>query len=292
MNGLVNTLERLTNALGPPQALQKLRDGNDVMASVGRWRHAGARLDLSDIDTFHLVFNVSGGQTVELDYPDRAVLNVIRAGSVAVVAPGAPTGVAVTGQADTVQVVVTRALIEAVTGRPASLAPSPLSVHRPLLQAAAARALVALTRDGPESRAELGATVRAIAALLAQPAVHPSKPFRGGLSAAARRRVNTLIDDRLRADRYSPLSLGELAEAAGLSVHHFVKAFRRTEGETPYAHVIARRMDLALTLLLRRGARVDEVADAAGFYSPSHFVSTFRRHMGVTPGAVRDAAEQ
>ena len=282
-------LEKLTSALGSPQAFREVRLDTEFLAAVGRWRHAGARVDFGGVDTVQVVFNVSGGQTVDLDYGDRSARSVIRAGTVAVVPPGTYAGVAVTGRADVVQVVLSRGLIEAVSGRPASLAPPP-DVYGPRLQAAAAQALVALTRTEPESHPGVDAAVRTMAFLLSLPAAPPSRPFRGGLSASARRRVNAVMDDRLRADGCSPLALGELAEAAGLSVHHFVKAFRSTEGETPYARVLVRRIDLALSLLLRADARVDEVADATGFSSPSHFVSTFRRHTGVTPGAVRDAA--
>ena len=98
------------------------------------------------------------------------------------------------------------------------------------------------------------------------------------------------MDQRLRADGCGPLALGELAQAAGLSVHHFVKAFHQTEARTPYAGVLARRVDLALALLLRPQARVDWIAGQTGFSSPALFVSAFRRCLGVTPGAQRDAA--
>ncbi len=82
--------------------------------------------------------------------------------------------------------------------------------------------------------------------------------------------------------------LSDLA-AVGLSVHHFIKAFQQCEGETPYARVIACRIDKALTLLLRADSQVNQVAKQTGFSSPYHFVSVFRARVGVTPGAFRDA---
>lgn len=188
------------------------------------------------------------------------------------------------------QIVVRSELIEAITGRPAALMQPQPAVWQPRLQAVAAQALVALARDWDARSAELNVIVRRAAGLLAQPLVMPPAAARGGLSPAARRRVHALIDGRLAADSCVPPSVGELAGAAGLSVNHFVTAFRESEGETPYARVNARRIDKALTLLLRAGARVDEVAYRTGFSSASHFVSAFRRHVGVTPGAVRDAA--
>ena len=93
----------------------------------------------------------------------------------------------------------------------------------------------------------------------------------GGISPAARRRVHALVDERLQADGCSPLAVDELARAAGLSVHHFIKAFRQTEGGTPHAKVIARRLDHALSLLLQANARVDWIALQTGFSSPRAF---------------------
>ena len=50
-------------------------------------------------------------------------------------------------------------------------------------------------------------------------------------------------------------------------------------------------MDLALDSLLQPAARVDWIAGQTGFSSPAHFVSAFRRRLGVTPpGALRNAA--
>ena len=326
-------LNKLISTLGPPQNLREIGSGRHLLAAIGRWRHQGACVDLSGSDTIQLVFNVSGGQVVELRWRDRFVRSEVRAGSIGIVSPGNPVSVAISGEADTVQIVVTSELIEKVTGRPAPLKLPQVAICQARLQAIAAQALVALTHYRKESCDELASCpndfsteivhrpwrghsclpcrdssrhsssrfrnhwdtqlnviVRRFAGLFAQPALAPSGFTLGGLSPAARRRVHALIDDRLQANSCSPPALGELADAARLSIHHFVKAFRQTEGQTPYAHVNARRIDNALMLLLQANARVDQVGDMTGFSSPSHFISAFRRHMGVTPGALRDAA--
>ena len=279
----MDTLDRMKRALGPPQALRKIGSGRHLLAAVGRWRHSGGSVDLRGAETFQLVFNVSGGQLIELQWRERTLRNLVRAGSIGIVCPDNPRSVTVTGQADILQVFLTSELIETVTGSAVPLTQS-LLAREPQLQAAAAQALVTLARDRPESAAELDMIVRTVACRLAQPVVVPATTLRGGLSPGARRRVYELCNSRLVP------TLGELAAAAGLSVHHFIRAFRRTEGETPYARVIAHRLDHALALLLRADARVDEIGELTGFSSPSHFVSAFRTRMGVTPGAFRDAA--
>jgi AraC family transcriptional regulator len=281
-------LDKLAAALGPPQFLCEIRSGcRRPVAAVGRWRHRGAFVDLGGIDTMQVIFNLSGGQVVDLRWRDRAVRNAIRAGTVAIVCPGHLESVTVSGEADTVQIVITGELIEAVTGEPAPAAPPQLGSDELLLQAAAVQALVAIAHDRREN--ELDRIVRGIAGLVGRRST-ASRRARGGLAPAAKQRVRALIDERLEGDPCSPPTLGELADAAKLSVHYFIRAYRETEGQTPYARMARRRIDASLALLLRDDARVDEVAETMGFSSPSHFVSTFRRHMGVTPGALRDAA--
>jgi AraC family transcriptional regulator len=102
------------------------------------------------------------------------------------------------------------------------------------------------------------------------------------------RRVEELISDRLGTAETTP-SIVELATSAGLSVHHFIRAFKRSTGNTPHQHVMARRIECSMNLLRRPEGSVAEVAHRLGYASPSHFVASFRRRMGVTPGTYRAA---
>jgi AraC family transcriptional regulator len=99
-----------------------------------------------------------------------------------------------------------------------------------------------------------------------QPAGPPV--IRGGLSPAALRRVDLCLDRYLGHEPYRMPSVAELAAAAGISQYHFIRAFRATEGQTPHAWIMARRVDFALRMILEQRARIDEVADQAGFNSP------------------------
>jgi AraC family transcriptional regulator len=103
------------------------------------------------------------------------------------------------------------------------------------------------------------------------------------------RRVEELISDRLGTAETPALSIVELATSAGLSVHHFIRAFKRSTGNTPHQYVMARRIECAMDLLGGPEGSVAEVAHSVGYASPSHFVASFRRRMGVTPGTYRAA---
>ena len=287
----MTTVERLTSALGRPQAFWELTDGGSFLGAVGRWCHEGARVDLSGTDTMQVVFNVSGGQRVEVRSRAGSVCRTVRAGSVGIVPPESSTRVAVVGRADTVQIILSRELLtSSAAGRPSLASPHP-ATRQARLQAAAIRALMELAHGQPGDQDALEGIVRQVARWLSASAATPPRGLaKGGLSPTARRRAHALVDERLQTDGCSPLAVDELARAAGLSVHHFIKAFRQTEGGTPHANVIARRLDLAVGLLLQANARVDWIAMQTGFASPAYFVSTFRQHIGTTPGALHDAA--
>ena len=283
-------LGRLRSAMGEPLALRALGRPGRVSAAIARWRHGGVCVDRGEADALQLVFNITGGQRVELCWPDRCLRDTAAAGSVAVMPAEGPDRVNVSG-ADAVHILLRREWVTAVTHRPAASV-LPVRAARPLrLQALGAQALVALSQSGGGSSDDVlrGIAWRA-ADLLGRPTFQSWATARGGLSPTACRQVRALVDARLNADWCAPPSVQEMAAVAGLSVGHFSKAFRESEGQTPYAFVNARRIGRAVSMLLRVDARVDDVSDRIGFCSPAHFVSFFRQHLGVTPGALRDAA--
>lgn len=278
-------LDALESSIGAPCSVRRLRRGMSDWASVARWRHNGGSFDLSAVNTDQLIFNVSGGQLVELRSGSRRIQSRIRAGSIAVTSPGQPESVSVIGSADILQISIRRE-----PGRGGAPSPPTPGMHDdPRLRAFAAQALVALARSRGGESAELSAIVTAIARWIARPALTAPAHLRGGLSPAARQRVQMLIYSRLEAAPWASPSLQELADAARLSMYHFARAFRETQGQTPHAYVLARRIDHAVGLLLRSYGQVDQIGEMSGFSSPAHFVSAFRAHVGVTPGALRDA---
>jgi AraC family transcriptional regulator len=113
----------------------------------------------------------------------------------------------------------------------------------------------------------------------------------GGLGRAAHRRVNDVILASLDDATTQPPTPDKLADAACLSVNHFIRAFRQQMGVTPHRYVVLRRLERGIALLKKPGMSVAEVADGMGFATPAHFVATFRRTMGVTPGALRAALQ-
>lgn len=258
-------------------------------ALVARWQHRDAEVDVAPSDTVRIVMSLQDGQRVH----DRAAglaPTHIRAGSVTAFPAEARTRLMVEGRADVVQVFLPDAFIDRAAER--SFARRALfNTHDGELQAAVMQLVVGAVRSDPDDALLLEASCHRIALrLLAhsdQAASRSLVAARGGLAPSILRRVDDLIDAALDTPGARPPTLAALAEAAGLSVSHFIRAFRRQVGVTPHRHVLQRRIERAITLLKRPAQSVGDVADETGFASSAHFVATFRRMVGVTPGSVR-----
>jgi AraC-like DNA-binding protein len=81
--------------------------------------------------------------------------------------------------------------------------------------------------------------------------------------------------------------VSDLAEIAGLSPFHFIRAFRAAVGQTPHQYLRARRIARARDLLATTGMPITEICDAVGFQSLGSFSALFRRVTGETPAAYR-----
>lgn len=82
------------------------------------------------------------------------------------------------------------------------------------------------------------------------------------------------------------ISLKKVAEVAGLSPYHFLRAFRATVGVSPHEYVIRCRLRHAQRLIISsaRSRLLADIAVEAGFYDEAHLASHFRRVFGQPPG--------
>jgi AraC-like DNA-binding protein len=92
---------------------------------------------------------------------------------------------------------------------------------------------------------------------------------------------------RLHFAESQPLS--ELCEAAGASIFHACRVFRRATGTTLHGYRRELRLRHALAMLIDGDEPLAEIAAAAGFASQSHLTNLFRARFKKTPGAVRTA---
>jgi len=162
-----------------------------------------------------------------------------------------------------------------------------IALRGPIVDELAARDTreIALTA---EAHAELVAAVSAcrrgqgdaLAVAEAAAALAPAPPHRDrALAAALARQLQLAFADST--------SLDELTAAAGASLFHACRVFRRETGHTLHGYRRELRLRHALAMLIDGDAPLAAVAAQAGFASQSHLTNLFRARFGCTPGRVR-----
>ena len=117
---------------------------------------------------------------------------------------------------------------------------------------------------------------------------HPS----WGRARAAAQRLTDLarlrrVRDRIDREYARPLNVEALARGANMSARHLSHQFRLAYGTSPYAYLMARRVERATALLRLGGPSVTEVRRAVGGSSPGVFDTRFTELVGMSPGAYR-----
>lgn len=111
----------------------------------------------------------------------------------------------------------------------------------------------------------------------------PAQIATGQLAPWQLRLAQDLMASRLDGE----IRLSEVADACGLSVKHFARAFQRSAGGPPHRWLMQRRIERAQSLLLSTSNTLAAIALECGFTDQSHFTTVFRRMVGVPPGAWR-----
>jgi AraC-like DNA-binding protein len=84
------------------------------------------------------------------------------------------------------------------------------------------------------------------------------------------------------------VGLTDIASAATLPPYRLLRAFQRATGMTPHGYQRQARLREAMKLI-RRGLSLSEAATETGFADQAHLTRTFRKFMGITPGAYQAA---
>lgn len=88
--------------------------------------------------------------------------------------------------------------------------------------------------------------------------------------------------DHIEENLAEKLSLGELANIAGVGRSLLAREFRQQFGCAPHQFIVQRRIERA-KVLLESGLRVTDIAFELGFSSQSHFSTTFKAVTGCAP---------
>jgi AraC-like DNA-binding protein len=108
-------------------------------------------------------------------------------------------------------------------------------------------------------------------------------PSRGGLSPTLTRRICAYMESHLG----EKMSLDGLAAMAGLSAHHFARAFRQSVGMPPHGYLLQRRLEHVEQMLRDTQLPLSQIALTVGFSDQSHLARHFRRFTGMPPSLAR-----
>ncbi|ABD11984.1 transcriptional regulator, AraC family [Frankia casuarinae] len=115
---------------------------------------------------------------------------------------------------------------------------------------------------------------------------------------AARRLIDLArlrrVRDRIDREYARPLDVEALARGAHMSAGHLSREFRLAYGESPYAYLMARRIERAMALLRRGDLSVTEVCFAVGCSSlaTAALDGTFARLQASGAEVVQEPTEQ
>jgi AraC family transcriptional regulator len=114
----------------------------------------------------------------------------------------------------------------------------------------------------------------------------PAEAPAHGLGGGQLGTVRALMEARLA----EPVSLAELAAAAGLSISQFSRQFKARTGLAPHRFLLGLRVENAYRLLRSERLPIAEIAIRCGFSHQEHLTRVMRAQLGTTPGAVRRGA--
>ncbi|MGW0158001.1 helix-turn-helix domain-containing protein [Mycobacterium sp. NPDC003323] len=98
-----------------------------------------------------------------------------------------------------------------------------------------------------------------------------------------------IVIDYLLAELDHRIDLNRLADLVDMTPSAFLPAFTAAFGTTPHQYLIEQRIVRAREMLSASSATITEIASAVGFSTPSHFATTFKQRVGVSPTAYRDS---
>ena len=261
---------------------------------VSRWRGAGptaCEQTPGSPGDFHTVaVNLKEVATTLRSSANTLHEGLLPAGTIQVSTPGEDLHLAVHGAYDWLHVHVSDQLLgrclattwrRTATGSITLLRRTPIT--DPVLEGLARALLTA--GDTADAYAQLYAEGISMALLCRLISVHSTFALAARASrptALVRWRLKRAIDF-MEEHLAEPITLPEIATAAGLTRMHFAAQFRAATGLRPKEFFLRRRIEHAKRLLLDTPDRLVDIALICGFQSQAHFTTVFKRFVGCPP---------
>ena len=105
-----------------------------------------------------------------------------------------------------------------------------------------------------------------------------------------KREINRALD-YLHTNLNYDFSLTVLAELVGFSKYHFIRAFKKETGKTPYQYYIDIKIEKAIELIKTHKYSITETCFMCGFKDHSHFSRVFINKTGLTPTRFKELCD-
>lgn len=107
------------------------------------------------------------------------------------------------------------------------------------------------------------------------------------MTAYYQRKKLNLGRDYIAAHYTEPFCLATIAKSAHLSPYHFLRAFKKTYGQTPNEFLIQLRLTDAKHKLITESMSISDVCNHIGYASLGSFSALFLRQVGISPSHYR-----
>lgn len=160
-----------------------------------------------------------------------------------------------------------------------------LNLHDTFVTASARALAQALSSEAPALYAD--SVAQALAAHLAHLAGHSPRTAPSSAALPLSDTEIRLVAEYMRAHLGDNIGVDDLAAVARISKFHFIRAFARTTGLTPYRYLRRMRLATAADLLRTTRHNVTRIALHCGYRSAGQFARAFRDEYGVAPAHFR-----
>ena len=107
-----------------------------------------------------------------------------------------------------------------------------------------------------------------------------------GSSALPRYKLQRAVEF-ISENSHRDIGFHDIAAHLKMSAYHFARMFKQSTGDSPHQYIVRSRVARAKQLLADTKLPIADVALEAGYKTQSHFTTSFRRLVGVTPAAFR-----
>ncbi|WP_207482005.1 helix-turn-helix domain-containing protein [Arenibaculum pallidiluteum] len=243
-----------------------------------------------------IVLHLGGPVIIDRAFGAGSERRLIPAGGLHMIPSGVGFDICLGGKLDTMHLYLRRSVLrevaaEMVPGDPDAVEFLPRFGDRdPQLERLILAVRDALDDEDPSTSLLVDYLARALAARLvrAHSSASQVRTEAASLANADNRRLARAIDF-MTANIERSIDMAAIAGAAGQSVSHVVRLFRKGVGMAPHQYLIQMRLEHAERLLAETAMPIVEIAFACGFSHQEHLTRLFRRHRGTTPAAYRRA---